>query len=57
MGPLGAPDAWFPTPLEIGVFLTVWPLIFALAVSLALVVPMWLIRVVVGTARWIRRRR
>ncbi len=53
---LGHPQLWIPTPLEVGAFFTVWPLIFGVATALALIPPMWLICGAVALARRIRRR-
>ena len=49
------PSRWIPTPLEVGLFLTVWPLLFATATAVALVAPMQLIRAVAALARRLRR--
>ena len=51
----GRPGAWMPTPLEVGVFFTVWPLLFSLAVTLALVAAVWAIRIIVYLAAALRR--
>ena len=52
----GQPGAWVPTPLEVGLVLTVWPQIFATFTAVALVASMWLVRTVVAASRRIRRR-
>lgn len=56
MAHLGQFGVWVPTPLEVGLVLTVWPQIFATFTAVALVASMWLVRAVVAVFRRICRR-